>query len=55
LVGYGLAPSLVTLISGLIGGEAHLGAALAIVGVATSAFSFAAFLLAMRKAPDRPI
>ena len=51
LIGYGIAPSLVTLISGLIGGEAHLGPALAIVGVATSAFSFVAFIQAMRRAP----
>jgi len=55
LIGYGLAPSLVTLISSLIGGEAYLAPALAIVGVATSAFSFAAFVLAMRRAPIKAI
>lgn len=55
LIGYGLAPSLVTFISSLLGGEAHLAPALAIVGVTTSGFSFAAFILAMRKAPTQPI
>ncbi len=51
LIGFGLAPWLVTIVSGLLGGETHLAAALAIVGVTVSALSFLAFLLAMRRAP----
>jgi MFS family permease len=59
LIGFGVAPSLVTAISSLLGGESHLGPALAIVGVATGALSVVGFLLAMRRAPltavDEPI
>lgn len=59
LIGFGIAPSLVTGISGLLGGESHLGPALAIVGVVTGALSVAGFLLALRRAPlsavDEPI
>jgi len=59
LIGFGVAPSLVTAISSLLGGEGHLGPALAIVGVATGALSVVGFLLAMRRAPltavDEPI
>lgn len=59
LIGFGIAPSLVTAISSLLGGESHLGPALAIVGVATGALSVVGFLLAMRRAPlsavDEPI
>ncbi|WP_447763224.1 MFS transporter [Sphingopyxis panaciterrae] len=59
LIGFGLAPWLVTQVSGLMGGEAMLGEALALVGVTVSALSFLAFLLAMRRAPvaiaDEPI
>ena len=51
LIGYGLAPWLVTLVSALLGGEAHLAMALTIVGVTVSALSFFAFLLAMKRAP----
>ncbi len=51
LIGFGVAPSLVTFVSGILGGEAHLGPALAIVGVATSLVSVGAFLLAIRTAP----
>ena len=51
LIGFGLAPSLVTLVSRALGGEQHLASALAIVGVATSAVSVVAFYLAMRRAP----
>lgn len=51
VIGYGIAPLLVTGVSGLLGGEAHLSAALAIVDTAVGALSFAAFLLAMRHAP----
>ena len=52
LIGYGLAPWLVTLVGGLLGGEAHLAMALTIVGVTVSALSFFAFLLAMKRAPQ---
>lgn len=51
LIGFGLAPSLVTVVSAWWGGEAHLGKALATVGVAASALSVLAFLQAMRRAP----
>lgn len=52
LIGFGIAPMLVTLISGFLGGEAHLGTGLAIMGVAVSVLSFLCFLLAMRRAPQ---
>ncbi|HUD93544.1 MFS transporter [Sphingobium sp.] len=55
LVGFGIAPSLVTAISSLLGGERHLGEGLAIVGVAVSCLSLAAFWIAMRRAPSKPI
>jgi len=59
LIGFGLAPTLVTLVSGMLGGEAHLAPALAIVGAVTSALSVLAFFVAMRSAPssavDQPI
>jgi len=58
LIGFGLAPSLVTLVSHLLGGEAHLAPALAIVGVAVSAVSVVGFAAAIRCAPTathRPI
>lgn len=52
LIGFGLAPWIVTQVSGLMGGEAMLAEALALVGVIVSALSFLAFLLAMRRAPE---
>ncbi len=52
LIGFGIAPSLVTLVSSLMGGEHMLGEALAIVGVCVSIASLAAFMLAMRNAPE---
>ncbi len=59
LIGFGIAPSLVTAISGWLGGEARLGSALAIVGVATGVLAVAGFGMAMRTAPrnavDEPI
>jgi len=59
LIGFGVAPTLVAATSGLLGGEAHLAEALAIVGVVVSALSFIAFLFAMKRAPltatDEPI
>jgi MFS family permease len=51
LIGFGLAPSLVTAASALMGGEQYLARALALVGVVTSAISFLAFALAMRRVP----
>lgn len=54
LIGFGLAPWLVTVVSGLLGGERYLAMALTIVGVTVSALSFLAFLLAMRRAPLSP-
>ena len=51
LIGFGIAPSLVTWTSGLLGGESHLGTALAMVGVATSLLSVIAFLIAIQTAP----
>ncbi|MES2174283.1 MAG: MFS transporter [Pseudomonadota bacterium] len=55
LIGFGVAPTLVTAISGLLGGEAHLGEGLATVGVSVSSVSVGAFWLAMRRAPAKPI
>jgi len=52
LIGFGIAPSLVTLVSGWLGGESHLDTALAIVGVAVSLVSVAGFWLAMKRAPE---
>ena len=54
LIGFGVAPSLVTLVSSWLGGEAHLAQALAIVGVAVSIVSVAGFWLAMKGAPLAP-
>ncbi|MEG8040186.1 MFS transporter [Sphingomonas sp. LR60] len=55
LIGFGIAPSLVTAISSLLGGEAHLGPALAAVGVVTGLLSVTGFALAMRAAPTSAI
>ena len=51
LVGFGFAPTLVTVVSSILGGEQHLAPALAIVGVVVSLISTVAFWLAMRHAP----
>jgi MFS family permease len=53
LIGFGIAPSLVTLVSSLLGGEQHLAAALAVIGVTVSVVSLGAFVMAMRNAPRR--
>lgn len=55
LIGFGLAPWLVTVVSGVLGGERHLAMALTLVGVTVSALSFLAFLLAMKRAPLSPL
>lgn len=51
LIGYGIAPTLVVWVGGLLGGEAHLGAALAVVGMAVGVLSVIAFMQARRHAP----
>ena len=55
LIGLGLSPMLVSLGSQVLGGEAHLAPALAIVGVATGLVSLAGFVIAMINAPERPV
>lgn len=55
LIGLGLSPVLVSLGSGLMGGEAHLAPALAVVGAGTGLLSLAGFILAMINAPERPV
>lgn len=51
LVGFGVAPSLVAWVSGVLGGESHLGQGLAIVGTIVGLVSVVAFIQAMRRAP----
>lgn len=51
LVGFGVAPTLVTLVSAVLGGESRLAPALATVGLGVSLVSTAAFWLAMRRTP----
>ncbi len=55
LIGFGIAPSLVTWISVPLGCGAHLGEALALVGVVVSSVSVLAFAIAMRQAPSSVI
>ncbi|MBU6266810.1 MAG: MFS transporter [Sphingomonadales bacterium] len=55
LVGFGVAPWLVAVVSTWLGGESMLAPALAVVGVATGLVSVAGFWLAMRHAPRQPI
>jgi len=59
VISFGIAPTLITLVSALLGGEAQLAMALAIVGVVVSTLAFAAFPFAMRRAPrsatERPV
>jgi len=54
LIGFGIAPTLVTAVSGLLGGEAHLALSLAIVGVIVSIVSVVGFALAMKRVPLAP-
>ncbi|TRW15271.1 MFS transporter [Glacieibacterium frigidum] len=49
LVAFGLAPPLVGWIATLLGGEAHLPAALALVATTVSAFSLVCFIIAARR------
>jgi predicted MFS family arabinose efflux permease len=51
LVAFGISPTLVTTVSGLLGGEAHLGTALASVGVSVSVLACWSFIVARRNAP----
>jgi MFS family permease len=51
LLGFGVAPPLVALVSDLLGGETQLAPALALVSLITSLCGFAGFWLAMRRAP----
>lgn len=51
LFGLSLAPTMVTFGSHLLGGEQHLGTALAITGVATGVVSFVGYFFAARNAP----
>jgi MFS family permease len=53
IVAYGIAPTLVALVSTYLGGESKLALALAIVGTAISILSIFAFFMAMRRAPER--
>jgi len=53
LIGFGLAPTLVTWVSAALGGSAHLPLALTVVSVGTSAIAFAGFLSAARE--TRPV
>jgi MFS family permease len=50
LMGFGVAPTLIARVSILLGGERHLGQALAMVGAANSVVSFVGFMLAKRHA-----
>jgi MFS family permease len=51
IIGFGIAPTLVTLVGQLLGGESHLPEALAVTSVAIAVMSFLGFALAMRNAP----
>ncbi len=51
LIGFGVAPTLTALVSDLLGGETHLGSALAIVGTVVSIAGLGGFWLAMRRTP----
>jgi MFS family permease len=54
VVAFGIAPTLVALVSGYLGGEHQLAPALAIVSTAISIMSAFAFLVAVRRAPALP-
>lgn len=51
VVGFGLAPTLVTWIADVLGGSTHLGTGLGIVGLGVGLMSVASFWIAMRNAP----
>ncbi|MBA2934300.1 MFS transporter [Sphingomonas sp. CGMCC 1.13654] len=52
--GLGIAPSLVPWVSALLGGEGHVGLALAIVGAVTSVVALVGFVFAIRHQPLPP-
>jgi len=52
VIGTGIAPTAVTLVSDALGGEAHLAVALAGTGLVTSIVSFATFVLAALRLPS---
>jgi len=51
IVGASVAPTIVTLLSTLMGGEQHLAESLAATGLVTGVISLAGYMLAMRNAP----
>lgn len=55
LIGFGIAPPLVTWISTLLGGEKHLGEALALMSVMVSLVSVVSFIIAARRAPHSAV
>lgn len=55
VVALGLAPTLVTFVSGMLGGEAHLPGALSITGLVISTVAAGAFLLAAARLPVRAV
>jgi MFS family permease len=52
LIALGGGPTVVTMVSTLLGGEAHLAPALAIVGLVVSVAGFLGFFVAMRNVPE---
>jgi hypothetical protein len=52
LLAFGVGPTLVTEVSALLGGEQHLGSALAVVGAVVGALATLGFVFAMRWAPE---
>jgi MFS family permease len=54
VIGSGIAPTAVTLVSSALGGEAHLATALAGTGIVISVVAFAAFVLAALRLPSAP-
>ena len=54
IVSFGLAPTLVSVISTALGGPAHLGQALALVGCAAGLVSTIGFAIASRRVPTLP-
>lgn len=59
VIGFGIAPLLITIVSDWLGGESQLGLALAMVGTAMSLFASLVFPFALRNAPlsatEKPI
>jgi MFS family permease len=51
IVAIGIAPSMVTVLAGVLGGDSYLAPALGVIGTAVSAASLVAFLVAMARMP----